>query len=109
MDLTAPVKIVDEMEDGVLESAGKLNLASGELTIDEFPGGACPALRKDYECTYGILNAQGKEVEFGIETEGGCYSVSADELSELKSKLAKLLAAPQAEAKKPKKGAKSKG
>ena len=111
MDIKAPVIIFDELDDEVLQTNGLLNLASGEVYVLEpinwGKGEPIPMEREDYDFTYGVLSAQGKDVEFEITAENGSYNVSADELVEIKTKLAKLLAATQEAEKKtaPKKAA----
>lgn len=99
MDLLVPVKIVDELEDEVIESTGYLDLASGAITRVEYKdydlqGRGLPAEAEDYDFTCGTLSNNGKDVEFRVEVDlfSGKYSVSANELLEIKVRAAKLFA-----------------
>lgn len=99
MDLLVPVKIFDELEDEVIESTGLLDLASGAITQVKYldydrEGRGLPAEKEDYDFTCGILSNNGKDVEFRVEVDlfTGKYSVSANELLEIKVRAAKLFA-----------------
>ena len=89
MDLQLPIKIQDELTDDVVEATGLLDLASGEIRNVQ-------ARREDYEFTCGTLSNGSKEVEFRIEVDrmGQKYSITTDELLELKGRAAKLFTAP---------------
>ena len=99
MNLQVPITISDEMTDEVIEATGLLDLASGEIRRVEYTeydvkAGGIPAHRKDYEFTSGTLSSQGKDVEFGVHVHPvtGEYSVTADELQEIKTRAAALFA-----------------
>lgn len=99
MDLLVPVKIFDELLDEVIESAGSLDLASGAITKVQYKNynlesRGLPAELEDYDFTCGILSNNGKDVEFRVEVDlfTGKYSVSANELLEIKVRAAKLFA-----------------
>ena len=65
-----------------------------EYTDYDVKAGGIPAHRKDYEFTSGTLSSQGKDVEFGVHVHPvtGEYSVTADELQEIKTRAAALFA-----------------
>lgn len=97
MDLKLPITLIDELSDDEIRGSGELDLASGEIRnvvhedYDAVTQGV-PALRKDYEFTVGVLKNGNREVEFRVEVDavGGKYSVTANELLELKGRAAKL-------------------
>ena len=101
MDLKLPITLHDELLDEVIEAAGILDLASGEITqvvyknhdleLDGFP-----AENADYDFTCGTLSNGAKEVEFRVEVDivGRKYSITPSELLELKGRAAKLFSAP---------------
>lgn len=101
MDLKLPIKIIDELEDDVIESTGVLDLASGEILDvrlsedNDPPFEGFPAEDETYEFTCGMLSNGKKEVEFRIEVDvvGRKYSVTPTELLELKGRAARLFAA----------------
>lgn len=98
MDLKLPITITDELSDEVISSTGMLDLASGEIRSVQYAGDydislhGLPAEREDYEFTSGALSNGKKEVEFGIQVNlaTGQYSVTPNELLELKGRAAKL-------------------
>jgi len=97
MDLKLPITIVDELSEHEVRSEGELDLASGEIRNVRYldPHGVAqgfPAARDDYEFTMGILRNGAREVEFRIEVDvlRGRYSVTPNELLELKVRAAKL-------------------
>lgn len=97
MDLKLPITITDELSDDVITSTGMLDLASGEIRSVEYKDydletEGLPAEREDYEFTSGALSNGKKEVEFGIQVNlaTGQYSVTPNELLELKGRAAKL-------------------
>lgn len=97
MDLKLPITLIDELSDDEIRGSGELDLASGEIrhvTYEDYDAAAdgVPALRKDYEFTVGVLKNGSREVEFRVEVDavGGKYSVTANELLELKGRAAKL-------------------
>ena len=99
MDLKVQIEISDELADDVIKSTGMLDLASGEIRNVEYEGYdvqklGVPAQRPDYEFTSGLLTNEGKDVEFGINVEpfSGTYSITPNELLELKVRAAKLFA-----------------
>lgn len=100
MDLKLPIVIQDELTETVIQSKGKLDLASGEIfevVYEDYDAEdeGFPAEREDYEFTSGILSNGSKEVEFRIEVDpmGGKYSITPSELLELKGRAAKLFTA----------------
>jgi hypothetical protein len=99
VNLKVPIAIFDELDDVVIKSTGSLDLASGEIqgvTYEDYDlkKDGLPAEREDYEFTSGILSNDGKDVEFRVEVDlfSGKYSVSANELLEIKVRAAKLFA-----------------
>jgi hypothetical protein len=101
MDLKLPIAIIDELSEHEVRSEGELDLASGEIRNVRYLDYDCvaqgiPAALKDYEFTLGILRNGAREVEFRIEVDaqGGHYSVTPNELLELKGRAAKLFSQP---------------
>lgn len=100
MDLQLPIIIVDELSEHEVRSEGELDLASGEIRNVRYVDYDCvaqgiPATLKDYEFTLGILRNGAREVEFRIEVDAqGRYSVTPNELLELKGRAAKLFSQP---------------
>jgi hypothetical protein len=99
VDLKIPITITDECADEVIPSTGLLDMASGEIlrvTYEDYDVSTMglPVDRDDYEFTSGILSNNGKEVEFGIQVNKttGQYSVSPNELLEIKTRAAALFA-----------------
>jgi hypothetical protein len=99
VNLKVPIAIFDELDDVVIKSTGSLDLASGEIQGVQYEDydlkkDGLPAEREDYEFTSGILSNDGKDVEFRVEVDlfSGKYSVSANELLEIKVRAAKLFA-----------------
>jgi hypothetical protein len=97
LDLKLPITITDELSDSVIKSTGMLDLASGEIRSVEYEDYdastmGLPAEHEDYEFTSGALSNGKKEVEFGIQVNlaTGAYSVTPNELLELKGRAAKL-------------------
>lgn len=97
MDLKLPITIYDELADAVIKSTGTLDLASGEIRAVVYEDydvdlQGLPAEAEDYEFTSGSLSNGKKDVEFGIQVDlvTGQYSVTANELLELKGRAAKL-------------------
>jgi ribonuclease BN (tRNA processing enzyme) len=102
MDLKVPITITDELTEDVIVSKGWLNLASGEIGRVEYEdydveAEGAPFESDDYEFTSGTLSNDGKDVEFKIELNRttGQYSVSANELLEIKVRAAALFAGVQ--------------
>ena len=97
MNLKLPISIVDELSEREVRSEGELDLASGEIYNVRYVNHdsdtqGFPAAREDYEFTMGILRSGGREVEFRIEVDvlRGSYSVTPNELLEIKGRAAKL-------------------
>lgn len=95
--MKVPVSISDELTDDIIQSQGILDLDSGEVTNIKYINydvkkEGIPALKKDYEFTCAILKKDDKELEFTLSVEDGIYSVSADELEEVKEKSISLFA-----------------
>ncbi len=103
MDLKLPITIVDELSDDEVRATGLLDLASGDIENVQHEDWdvktqGLPAEREDYEFSVGILRNGAKEVEFRVEVNAvtGRYSITANELLELKGRAAKLFTAPPA-------------
>ena len=96
LDLTVPITITDELTDDVVISTGMLNLASGDIHRVEYQdhdaSEGAPWEREDYEFSSGVLSNNGKDVEFKVDVNRttGQYSVSANELLEIKVRAAAL-------------------
>lgn len=99
MDLKVPIKITDELSEDIVNATGLLDLASGEILRIEYQGWdvgtqGLPVESEDYEFTSGTLSNNGKDVEFGVNVNKttGQYSVSPNELLEIKTRAAALFA-----------------
>ena len=97
MDLIVPITLADELSDDVIASTGRLDLASGEIRRIEYEDydveiRGLPVHLPDYEFTCGTLSNNGKELEFKVSVDRvtGEYSVSANELLEIKKRAAAL-------------------
>lgn len=100
MDLKVPITIIDELTEDEVHSTGLLDMASGDISRVEYEDydaelEGLPCNRRDYEFTSGILSNRGKDVEFRVDVNKttGVYSVSANELLEIKTRAATLFAA----------------
>ena len=105
MDLKLPIKIIDELGDTIVESTGLLDMASGEILDvrlsedNDPPYKGFPPQDPEYDFTSDLLTNGKKDVEFGITADvmGRKYSITTDELLELKERAARLFtAAPPA-------------
>ena len=80
-----------------------LNLASGDIHRVEYQdhdaSEGAPWERDDYEFSSGVLSNNGKDVEFKVDVNRttGQYSVSANELLEIKVRAAALFAGVSAQ------------
>ncbi len=99
MDLKVPITLSDELSDEVITATALLNLASGEIGRVEYQdydaeAQGAPWESEDYEFTSGTLSNNGKDVEFSVTVNRttGQYSVSANELLEIKTRAAALFA-----------------
>ncbi|MCY7314525.1 MAG: hypothetical protein LH480_02600 [Rubrivivax sp.] len=99
MDLKVPITLTDELSDEVITASALLNLASGEIERVEYQDydtgtAGYPWENDDYEFTSGVLSNAGKDVEFGVQVNKttGQYSVTANELLEIKVRAAALFA-----------------
>jgi hypothetical protein len=99
VDLKVLIAIVDELEDSIVESTGLLDLASGEIGSVRYKNydveaNGLPAASRDYAFTSGMLSHEGKDVEFrvDVDTARGRYSVSPNELLDIKVRAARLFA-----------------
>jgi hypothetical protein len=99
MDLKLPITLAVEQSDEVAHASALLDLASGEIYRVEYQDWdtaqrGLPWDSDDYEFTSGMLSHQGKDVEFGVQLNRttGQFSVSANELLEIKLKAAQLFA-----------------
>lgn len=99
MNLKVNIAIVDELDEEIVHSTGSLDLASGEISgvqYEDYDVAArgLPATLDGYAFTSGTLSYDGKDVEFRVDVDlfSGRYSVSANELLEIKVRAAKLFA-----------------
>ena len=100
MHLQVPIAITDELDDEIIHASGSLDLASGEIHDVTYEDGydvakrGIPARLPDYAFTSGTLSHAGKDVEFSIQVDlfSGRYSVTANELLDIKVRAAKLFA-----------------
>ena len=99
MELKVPITLAVEQTDEVIAATALLDLASGEIRKVEYPDWdvakrGLPWDSADYEFTSGTLSHQGKDVEFSVDLNKttGDFSVSANELLEIKLKAAQLFA-----------------
>lgn len=99
MHLKVPIAITDELDDELVNSTGSLDLASGEIYdvtyVDyDVKVKGVPAASPDYAFTSGTLSHAGKDVEFSVQADpySGRYSVTANELLDVKVRAAKLFA-----------------
>lgn len=105
MDLKVPIVISDELMDEIITSNGFLDLSSGEIhkvTYQDYDAATqgYPWESDDYDFSCGMLSNQGKDVEFRVDVNQttGQYSVSANELLEIKVRAAALFAGVSADA-----------
>ena len=99
MRLKVPITLADELDEDIVHSSAQLDLASGEIydvvyeNYDVTASGL-PAASPDYAFTSGTLSHAGKDVEFSVQVDSftGRYSVTANELLDIKLKAAKLFA-----------------
>lgn len=99
MDLKVPITLTDELSEEVITATALLNLASGEIHKVEYQDYDAEALgapweSDEYEFTSGTLSSNGRDVEFKVDVNRttGQYSVSANELLEIKTRAAALFA-----------------
>lgn len=99
MHLQVPIAITDELDEELIQSTGMLDLASGEIKDVRYEdydvkAQGLPCNAEDYAFTSGKLTHEGKDVEFSIQVDpySGKYSVTANELLDIKVKAAKLFA-----------------
>jgi hypothetical protein len=104
VDLKVPIALFDELAETVIKSTGLLDLASGEIRNVVYEDydvktQGLPADNEEYEFTSGTLSNDGKDVEFGVNVDvfSGKYSVTANELLEIKLRAAKLFAGIESE------------
>jgi hypothetical protein len=102
MHLKVPIAIADELDEQIVHSTGSLDLASGEIydvTYENYDVKAkgIPAELPDYAFTSGKLSHAGKDVEFSVQVDlfSGRYSVTPNELLDVKVRAAKLFAGIQ--------------
>jgi hypothetical protein len=102
MHLQVPITMTDELDEQVVESTGSLDLASGEIhevtyVHYDVRKKGIPAALPDYNFTSGKLSHAGKDVEFSVQVDpfSGRYSVTANELLDIKVRAAKLFAGIQ--------------
>jgi hypothetical protein len=99
LDLEVPITLADELSEDVISARGLLDLSSGEIRRVEYEdydlqAQGLPAQRPDYEFTSGTLSHDGRDLEFRVDVHPitGRYSVSANELLEIKKRAAALFA-----------------
>jgi hypothetical protein len=99
VDLKVPITLTDELSEEVITATALLNLASGEIHKVEYQDYDAESLgapweSEDYEFTSGTLSSNGRDVEFKVDVNRttGQYSVSANELLEIKTRAAALFA-----------------
>jgi hypothetical protein len=99
VDLKVPITLTDELSEEVIHATALLNLASGEIGRVEYQDYDADTLgapweSDDYEFTSGTLTSHGRDVEFKVDVNRttGEYSVSANELLEIKTRAAALFA-----------------
>lgn len=99
MHLKVPIAITDELDEQIVSSTALLDLASGEIydvtyTNYDVKTSGLPATLPDYAFTSGQLSHGGKDVEFSVQVDAfsGRYSVTANELLDVKVRAAKLFA-----------------
>jgi hypothetical protein len=97
VDLKVPIVISDDLFTKVITATGLLDLASGEIFKVEYQkydvaANDFPWKHKDYEFSSGMLSNAGREIEFSImvDKSTGEYTVSPDELLEIKTRAAAL-------------------
>lgn len=97
MDLKVPITLTDELTEDVITATAWLDLASGDVRGVEYEDydletRGPPVHLSDYEFTSGTLSNKGREVEFRVDVNRatGAYSVSPDELLEIKKRAAAL-------------------
>jgi hypothetical protein len=99
VQLRVPIAIADELDEEIVRSTGSLDLASGDI-VDvvyenyDLKASGLPADADDYAFTSGTLSHGGKDVEFSVKVDkfSGRYSVTPDELLDIKLRAAKLFA-----------------
>lgn len=99
MDLKVPITVTDELSEEVVTASAMLDLASGDIFRIEYEDWDVaeqgqPWESEDYEFTSGTLSNNGKDVEFKVDVNrtSGQYSVSPNELLEIKVRAAQLFA-----------------
>lgn len=99
MELKVPITLCVEQTDEVIDATALLDLASGEIRKVEYQDWdvakrGLPWDSADYEFTSGTLSHNGRDVEFSVDLNKttGEFSVSANELLEIKLKAAQLFA-----------------
>jgi hypothetical protein len=99
VDLKVPITVTDELSEDVITATAMLDLASGDIFRLEYQDWDVaeqgrPWESEDYEFSSGTLSNNGKDVEFKVDVNRttGQYSVSANELLEIKVRAAQLFA-----------------
>lgn len=99
MKLKVPIAIVDEFDESIVNATGSLDLASGDIENVRYEdydleARGVTSAADDYAFTSGTLSHEGKDVEFKVDVDpfSGKYSVSANELLDIKVRAAKLFA-----------------
>ena len=99
VNLKVPITLTDELDEEIIHSAASLDLASGEIydvvyENYDVKASGLPVNADDYAFTSGTLSHAGKDVEFSVQCDkfSGRYSVTPNELLDIKLRAAKLLA-----------------
>ena len=83
------IVFIDEMSESEIEGSAVLNLETGEITARKYDiqQRQQPSSRKDYECSYGRIELDSKDIEFSITVDNGSYFVNNEELSQVNTKM----------------------
>lgn len=89
------ILITDDIDDEEIQSHADFDLDSGSITNVEYIDydiklEGHPSGLSSYQYTSGLIKNEGKELEFSINVEDDEYTVSKNELKEVKEKAAKL-------------------
>lgn len=95
MNKEVEINIFHEMKnDLIVEGVAKLSLETGAITNIDYKEvqSAIPHKDKNYAFSYGLLNLNGKELEFTLEPQkNDTYKVPTNEFEEMKEKAINLL------------------
>ena len=95
MSKQVEVKVFHEMDnEEIIEGFAKLNLETGYISKLEYSNSysISPHKLKDYSFSYGLIELNGKELEFTVEVQkDDTYKIPTNEFSEVKEKAIILL------------------